>query len=200
MLRTIFKKVVWVGRASSTVFGLALVLALIFGLATAAFGTNGDFFKLGKSNTASAVSKLIKQGAGPALALKVDSGAPLKVNSETKVDKLNADKVDGLDSTELQGAKAYAHINSDGTLDASQSKNVNRSERTVTGVYCVNSTVTPRNVVATIDWNSGTGEITTFANNGLPVCEASTTDNNILVNTATSTGANANKAFYIVIN
>ena len=78
-------------------FGLALVLALIFEVATAAFGANGDFLKLGKSNTASKVSKLIKQGAGPALDLQVNSGAPLKVNSETKVDKLNADKVDGLD-------------------------------------------------------------------------------------------------------
>jgi hypothetical protein len=95
MLKTIFSKVVWVGRAASTVFGLALVLALIFGVATAAFGANGDFFKVGKSNTATKVSKLIKSGVGPALELRVDSGAPLKVNSETKVTNLNADKLDG---------------------------------------------------------------------------------------------------------
>jgi len=107
MLKTIFSKVVWAGRAASTVFGLALVFALIFGVATAAFGANGDFFKVGKSNTASAVSKLIKQGAGPALELRVDSGAPLKVNSETKVAKLNSDKLDGQDSTAFMPFTTY---------------------------------------------------------------------------------------------
>jgi hypothetical protein len=106
MLKTIFSKVVWVGKVASTVFGLALVFALIFGVATAAFGANGDFFKVGKSNTASAVSKLIKQGAGPALDLRVDSGPPLKVNSETKVEKLNADKLDGMEPNQLPGSIA----------------------------------------------------------------------------------------------
>jgi hypothetical protein len=94
MLKTISSKVVWVGRAASIVFGLVLVLALIFGVATAAFGANGASFLLGESNVASAVSKLIKQGAGPALELRVDSGAPLKVNSDDKVTNLNADKLD----------------------------------------------------------------------------------------------------------
>jgi hypothetical protein len=132
--------------------------------------------------------------------LPINGTAANATNATNATNAVNADKVDGLDSTELQGAKAYAHIDSEGTLDASLSKNVNRSERNATGQYCVNSTVTPRNVVATIDRNSGTGEITTLANNGLPVCEGITTDNNILVNTATSIGANENKAFYIVIN
>ena len=83
------------------VFGLALVLALMVGVATAAFGANGDFFKVGRSNVASAVSTLTRSGAGPALSLKVDSGAPLAVNSTSRVVNLNADRLDGLDSARL---------------------------------------------------------------------------------------------------
>jgi hypothetical protein len=101
MLRTVAKKVAWVGRTASMVFGLALVLALMFGVASMAFGANGDFFKVGRSNLASAVSTLTKSGAGPALSLKVGSGAPLAVNSSQKVAKLNSDQVDGLDSTQF---------------------------------------------------------------------------------------------------
>lgn len=53
--------------------GLAVLLALVFGVATTAMGANGDFFKVGKSNLASAVSVLTKPGAGPALNLRVGS-------------------------------------------------------------------------------------------------------------------------------
>jgi hypothetical protein len=45
-----------------------------------------------------AISTLNKGGAGPALSLKVDSGPPLAVNSSTRVDKLNADELDGKDA------------------------------------------------------------------------------------------------------
>lgn len=77
------------------VFGLALVMALLLGVASMALGDNGDFFKVGRANLASAVSVLTKSGAGPALRLEVGSGAPLAVNSSAKVANLNADKVDG---------------------------------------------------------------------------------------------------------
>jgi len=56
--------------------GLAVLLALVFGVATTAMGAmgaNGDFFKVGKSNLASAVSVLTKRGAGRALNLRVGS-------------------------------------------------------------------------------------------------------------------------------
>jgi preprotein translocase subunit SecE len=56
MLRSAVSKVVWVGRATVFLVGLAVILAVVLGVATAAFGANGDFFKLGKKNTASAVS------------------------------------------------------------------------------------------------------------------------------------------------
>jgi hypothetical protein len=99
MLKSATSTVLWVGRATVFVVGLAVILALVLGVATAAFGANGDVFKVGRSNFASAVSVLDKSGAGPALRLLVDSGAPMAVNSSAKVTNLNADKLDGLDST-----------------------------------------------------------------------------------------------------
>jgi hypothetical protein len=107
MLRSAASKVMWVGRATVFVVGLAVTVALLFGVATTALGANGDFFKVGKSNFASAVSVLDKSGAGPALRLLVDSGAPLAVNSSKKVDNLNADRVDGKDSSALMPAQTY---------------------------------------------------------------------------------------------
>jgi hypothetical protein len=101
MLRNAARKVMWVGRATVFVVGLAVILALVLGVATAALGANGDFFRVGQSNFASAVSVLDKSGAGPALRLLVDSGAPLAVNSSTKVSNLNADKVDGKHATQI---------------------------------------------------------------------------------------------------
>jgi len=97
MFRSALSKVAWVGRTASMVFGLALVMALVLGVASMALGANGDFFKVGRANLASAVSVLTKSGAGPALSLRVDSGPALKVNSAAKVTNLNADKLDGKD-------------------------------------------------------------------------------------------------------
>jgi hypothetical protein len=91
----------WVGRATVFLVGLAVILALVLGVATAALGANGDFFRVGQSNFASAVSVLDKSGAGPALRLLVDSGAPLAVNSSTKVSNLNADRLDGKHATQI---------------------------------------------------------------------------------------------------
>jgi hypothetical protein len=98
MLRTVAAKVMWVGRATVFLVGLSVIVALVLGVATTAMGANGDFFKVGRANLASAVSTLDKRGAGPALRVLVDSGPPLAVNSTTKVANLNADKVDGHDA------------------------------------------------------------------------------------------------------
>src|SRR5918999_1630544 len=99
MVRSILKKVAWVGRGASMVFGLALVLALLFGMASMAFARNGQSFILGERNVAQSLSTLVRQGAGPALSLQVDSGPPLAVNSSSKGSKLNADQVDGKNSS-----------------------------------------------------------------------------------------------------
>jgi hypothetical protein len=119
MLKSVFPKVAWVGRTASMVFGLALVLALVFGMASTALGANGGNFILGSlNNTATAITKLTGNvGGGPALQvsnpstatgstaldLQVATGkAPIKVNSNAgKATNLNADKLDGKDSTAL---------------------------------------------------------------------------------------------------
>ena len=48
MLKRVGSKVAWVGRTTSTVFG-----------------ANGHFFKVGRSNLASAVSTLTRSGSDP---------------------------------------------------------------------------------------------------------------------------------------
>ena len=50
MLRSAASKVMWVGRVTVFLVGLAMILALIFGVASTALGANGDFFKVGKTN------------------------------------------------------------------------------------------------------------------------------------------------------
>src|SRR5215210_461748 len=117
MLRKVASKVAWVGRTASMVFGLALVLALIFGVASMAFGASGDNFILGSlNNTATALTRLTGNVNGAAmqvqntnagtndtaLNLTVDPGeAPMRVNSDRMVANLNADKVDGKNLSEF---------------------------------------------------------------------------------------------------
>jgi hypothetical protein len=151
---------------------LALVLALSFGLATAAFGDNGDFFKLGKSNTASAVSKLIKQGAGPALDLRVDSGPPLKVNSDQTVTNLSADKIDGQDSSDLGVPRAYAFVDPEGDVDPERSKGVNDvlvpEGESNTNLYCFDLTFTPDIAVGSPFINNSAVVATETRSNTIP--------------------------------
>ena len=134
MLRTAAATIAWVGRTASMVFGLALVMALLFGVASTALGANGGSFILGKAtNAATKVTGLVgKVATGQALVVKNPSGgsalglsvgdpvadpatkavAPMKVDSQAKVANLNADQVDGLSSEQLRGA--YAAVDSDG--------------------------------------------------------------------------------------
>lgn len=93
MLRSAASKVAWAGRAPVFLVGLAMILALVLGVATTAVGANGSPFLLGKRNAASAVSTLVRQGPGPALNLVVGVvQAPLTVNSDARVTDLNAEK------------------------------------------------------------------------------------------------------------
>jgi hypothetical protein len=118
MVRSVAKKVLWVGRATVFLMGLALILALVFGMATTALGANGGNFILGSlNNTATAITKLTGTvWGGPALQvsnpstatgstaldLQVATGkAPMKVNRTTKVANLNSDQVDGKSAANL---------------------------------------------------------------------------------------------------
>lgn len=76
MLRSAIDKLMWAGKATVFMMGLALMLALIFGMASAAFGANGGNFILGKpqqhsnrhnqTNTASAARSLAAMPNTPA--------------------------------------------------------------------------------------------------------------------------------------
>lgn len=113
MVRSVASKIAWMARATTVVVGLAIMLAFVFGVASAAFGANGDAWRLGQGNTATVVTRLggtlgvdgpmlrlINNNADAndtALELRVQPGeAPMKVNSSTRVDSLNADLLDGL--------------------------------------------------------------------------------------------------------
>ena len=119
MFRSAASKVMWVGRATVFLVGLAVILALLFGVASTAFAHKGNkgFFHLGHKNVTSKVSKLIKRGAGPALDLRVGSGPPMKVNSSEKVANLNADKLDGKDATQI-GVNGVQRHTSFGTFNS----------------------------------------------------------------------------------
>jgi hypothetical protein len=112
MLKSLVSRALWVGRATSALVGLAILLALVVGVASAAFGANGQAWVLGQSNVATAITRLGGTGGvdGPmlritnndagtddsALSLNVQEGeAPLGVNRDTLVANLNSDQVDG---------------------------------------------------------------------------------------------------------
>lgn len=86
-----------------TSFAAGAICALVIGSGTAYAATGGKFI-LGKSNQAGATSTLTNK-SGTALSLNSKAGtAPLKVNSAVKVARLNADKLDGKDSTAFASA------------------------------------------------------------------------------------------------
>ena len=104
-----------------------LALFLVVGGGTTLAATGGNFI-LGQSNSASSTTSLARTGANAgkglqvsntstttgatALGLNVASGhAPFTVNSGTKVTNLNADKLDGFDSTGLiRGRKLLGYL------------------------------------------------------------------------------------------
>jgi len=120
MLRATLSKAIWVGRGAAAVFGLALVLALLLGVATMALAAvPGDPFRLGQTNGIDKMSTLVGDVAGTmlkvdngstaagatALDLRVEPGkAPMKVNSDGQVTNLNADKVGGKEASEFYAA------------------------------------------------------------------------------------------------
>ena len=70
MTRRVFGKTVWVGRATMFLVGLAVCLAVIFGVAAAGLAAvPGDPFKLGKFNTTNALTGLVGVRADGALLL-----------------------------------------------------------------------------------------------------------------------------------
>jgi hypothetical protein len=124
MVRTIFSGAWRIGRVTALTLGAAVMLALVVGVTSAAFGSNGDPWILGQNNTATLITKLggslgvdgamvqLKNNNADAndtaLDLQVQTGeAPMTVNSNTRVDSLNADLLDGRDSTSFVASNIY---------------------------------------------------------------------------------------------
>lgn len=124
MLRSAASKIAWLARASTVVVGLAIMLALMFGLATAALGANGQAWILGQGNNATNITalggklgvngpmlRLINNNADAndtALELRVQPGeAPMRVNSSTPVSNLNADFIDGRSASSFVANSTY---------------------------------------------------------------------------------------------
>jgi hypothetical protein len=124
MVKTAFSQALRVGRATALALGVAVMLALVVGVASAAFGANGDPWSLGQGNVATAITtlggtlgvegpmvRLINNNADAndtALELRVQPGeAPMTVNSSTRVNDLNADQLDGRDSTTFVASNVY---------------------------------------------------------------------------------------------
>lgn len=117
LTKTVLARIWWLGKGTATVMGLAMLLALTVGLAsTALAGTGiGARFDLGKINKVNAVSSLVGNVSGPTLALENDRSdraatalslrmenpnlAPMRTNATGTVTNLNADELDGRDST-----------------------------------------------------------------------------------------------------
>lgn len=158
MIRSVVGKVMWVGRATVFLVGLAVTLALVFGVATAALGANGDFFKLGQRNVAQTVSTLVKKGTGSALALQVGADQPpLTVNAAAGTARgLSADELDGKNSTELE-PRGYAQVSTGSPfLVSGSSKGVIGITRTDApgNVYCFNLSFEPKAAVASANINN----------------------------------------------
>lgn len=79
-------------------------LALFMAMGGTAYAATGGPFILGHTNKAGQASTLQNTGSGTALHLVTNNGAapPFTVSNGTKVGKLNADKLDGVDSSQLQ--------------------------------------------------------------------------------------------------
>ena len=170
MLRSAASKVMWVGRATVFLVGLAVILALVVGAATAALGATGGNFILGQPNSAGATTKLTSAVAGPALELvnngtsaaatalrlSVPAGkAPMKVSSGAgKATNLDADKLDGRDSSELE-PRGYAQVDHNGpAIVAGSSKGVLGVVRTTSNTYCFDLSFTPKAAVASAHLNN----------------------------------------------
>ena len=137
MLRQVAAKVMWVGRATVFTVGLAVIVGLVLGVATTASGANGGNFILGQGNAATALTRLTGDVQGSAmqiinnhpgsddsaLNLQVQDGeAPMRTTSDTRVNNLNADKVDGLGAEEI-GVNGVEQVEVSSAFDSDSLKN-----------------------------------------------------------------------------
>lgn len=115
---------------------VAVIIGVVVFTGGAAYGATGGNFILGRYNAASTQTLLTNSGAGPVLALSTKSGQPpLAVSAHAgKATNLNADKLDGMDSSQfarksdiqqptstsfsrVRAESRFVDIDNDGALD-----------------------------------------------------------------------------------
>src|SRR5688572_4607230 len=70
MLKSAARKALWVIKGMALFGGAVVTLALVFGVASVAFGDDGDNFVLGQNNVATALTKLTANRDGVAMQVK----------------------------------------------------------------------------------------------------------------------------------
>ena len=203
------------GIVKATFFkGIVLGSVVSFAMlsATAAFAGSGvgAVFNLGKFNGVNNTTTLGGSTAGKQLnvvntknapgstgiGITVHGGKPpLVVNSSTKVSHLNADQIDGLDSTSFQRRLYWAVVKSSGIL--ARGSTAATSSRTSTGTYIVDFAhdVTACSFVATLgSTDSVLGPEIGFVGVAGKLGNAK----GVLVWTANSAGAYTDESFHLV--
>lgn len=90
-------------RAKTVAAVAAISAVAVVGLDAGTYASTGDSLIIGKFNKAGKTTHLKSTGKGPALALHARGKRPaLKVDSEARVRKLNADRVDGNNAEQLR--------------------------------------------------------------------------------------------------
>jgi hypothetical protein len=124
MRNRILSSVMWVGRATVFLVGLAVLLAVVLSVSSVALAGSGvgANFNLGKKNTVNRLSQLVGSTdsallridnnnpgtSATALDLQVEPGLPpMSVDSLTRVDNLNADLVDGRSASSFVANNTY---------------------------------------------------------------------------------------------
>lgn len=88
---------------SRVLAALVAALAVVGATDLASYAATGHGVLLGKVNTTARGTAISRTAPGPALTLRTKPGSPpFAVGSTTRVNRLNADRIDGLDSSSLQ--------------------------------------------------------------------------------------------------
>ena len=142
MISSVVSKVMWIGRATVFMVGLAVIFALVFWVASVALGAGGKPFLPGESNQIDPITQWA-EGGGAGQALAVD---PLAMRRQIEV------------------PRGYAQVNvAPTTVTLTGSKGINGVQRSNTepSIYCFDLTFTPRTAVASAHINNnatvGTG-------------------------------------------
>jgi hypothetical protein len=219
VIRSAVGKIMWVGRATVFLVGLAVVLALLFGGATMAFAAaTGDPFRLGQVNRINdALTTLIGSNNGAMLAIDNDSTAtaaraldlrveenraPMRVNSDRVVTNLNADLLDGQEAGDLAESRGYAHVEITGGVDPDYpSRGVNDVliPEGKTAVYCFDLTFTPKAAAGSSHLNNSAVIAAATPPNNAIAANCPTTHRDAAVRTyGSNTGTEAAVNFQII--